>query len=358
MGYTYLNIDDCWAYQRDEHGIIHEDTNTFPSGIKALADYVHSKNLKFGIYSDAGNKTCAGRPGSLGFETQDAETYASWGVDYLKYDNCNAEHIVPMLRYPIMRDALNKTGRPIFYSMCEWGEFLPSLWAKKVGNSWRTTPDISDKWATMLLIIDANNLFAEFAGPGGWNDPGKMVALLSGGVSECQYAVYSQKETIFFKLAGFAGLDMLEIGNGHMSSTEYISYMSLWAISKAPLLIGCDVTNMSADTLKILANQEVIKVNQDALGVQGSKIRLDLENDLEVWAGPLADGAQVVLLLNRSLRTQGITVFWNEIGFNKTQIATVRDLWKHEDLGDFQQYYNATAIDAHAVVMLKIKPKL
>ncbi|CAF0819373.1 unnamed protein product [Didymodactylos carnosus] len=322
-GYTYVNIDDCWAYKRDEHGIIHEDPKTFPSGMKALADYVHSKNLKFGLYSDSGNQTCAGRPGSLGFETQDAETYASWGVDYLKYDNCYSEHILPMIRYPVMRDALNKTGRPIFYSMCEWGQYLPSLWAPQIGNSWRTTGDINDRWSSMLINIDITNLFAEAAAPGGWNDP-----------------------------------DMLEIGNGHMSSVEYISHMSLWAIAKAPLLIGCDVTNMSADTLKILTNQEVIDVNQDALGVQGKKIRLDLQNDLEVWAGPLADGAQVVLLFNRSLRTQGITVFWTEIGFNEKQIATVRDLWKHEDLGNFQQYYNATAIDSHGVVMLKIKPKL
>ena len=143
--YTYVNIDDCWARSRAADGTIQPDPQAFPD-MKGLADYVHGKGLKFGLYSDAGTKTCAGRPGSLDYETKDANTYAEWGVDYLKYDNCNNGGSKPEVRYPVMRDALNKTGRPIFYSMCEWGVDNPATWASKVGNSWRTTGDIGDNW--------------------------------------------------------------------------------------------------------------------------------------------------------------------------------------------------------------------
>ncbi|CAF3165202.1 unnamed protein product, partial [Rotaria sp. Silwood2] len=236
-GYEYVNMDDCWQVSRDAQGIIQADPQAFPSGIPALVDYVHSKKLKFGLYSDAGFKTCAGRPGSLHYETIDAKTYASWGVDYLKYDNCNNDGTKPEVRYPVMRDALNASGRPIFYSMCEWGVDTPALWAANVGNSWRTTGDIGDNWNSMLNNIDINNEFADKAGPGGWNDP-----------------------------------DMLEVGNGGMTDTEYVTHFSLWAISKAPLLIGCDVNKMSNATLSTLTNREVIAINQDPLGVQGKKI--------------------------------------------------------------------------------------
>jgi len=235
-GYNYVNIDDCWAHSRDKNGTVHPDNSTFPSGIKALADYVHSLGLKFGIYSDAGNHTCAGRPGSLGFEINDANSYAEWGVDYLKYDNCDAI-TPPEQRYPPMRDALNQTGRPIFFSMCEWGVDNPSTWARKVGNSWRTTSDIEDKWRSMLSNLYINNQWADYAGPGGWNDP-----------------------------------DMLEVGNGGMTDVEYRSHFSLWALSKAPLLIGCDVTKMSQATVTTLTNPEVIAVNQDTLGIQGKLV--------------------------------------------------------------------------------------
>jgi len=236
-GYLYMNIDDCWAGTRDSNGFIQPDKNSFPNGIKPLADYAHSFGLKFGIYSDAGKATCAGRPGSLGYEKNDAMSYASWGVDYLKYDNCNDDGTPPQHRYPVMRDALNATGRPIFYSMCEWGVNDPATWAPPVGNSWRTTGDISDSWDSMVSRLDQNDRWWKYAAPGGWNDP-----------------------------------DMLEVGNGHMTTTEYKSHFSLWALSKAPLLIGCDITKMSNDTFNILTNAEVLDVSQDPMGVQGHKV--------------------------------------------------------------------------------------
>ena len=238
-GYKYINLDDCWQKSRDEDGSIVADPDAFPNGIKYLADYAHSKGLLFGLYSDAGNFTCAGRPGSLGYEEIDAQKYAEWGVDYLKYDNCYNNGIKSLDRYPKMRDALNSTGRPIFYSLCQWGEEDVPTWGKSVGNSWRTTGDISDKWNSMIKIIDINDKSYQYAGPGGWNDP-----------------------------------DMLEIGNGGMTIAEYRTHMNLWCISKAPLLIGCDITQMSDEIKEILTNPEVIAINQDSLGEQGRKIKI------------------------------------------------------------------------------------
>ncbi len=250
LGYNYMNLDDCWQISRDE-----ENNNTivvdphFPNGLKPLIDYAHSKGLKFGLYSDAGYYTCQLRPGGYGYEEIDAKTYADWGVDYLKYDNCMNGGISSKIRYPRMRDALLKQDRQIFYSICQWGEEDIPTWGKDVGNSWRTTQDIADTWKSMINIIDKNNKWYEYAGPGGWNDP-----------------------------------DMLEVGNGGMTTTEYRTHFSLWAISKAPLLIGCDVTKMSQDTWDILTNKEVIAVNQDKLGEQGRKIKitnLTMPNDYE-----------------------------------------------------------------------------
>ncbi|KDO44287.1 hypothetical protein CISIN_1g012852mg [Citrus sinensis] len=250
LGYDHVNIDDCWSSPlRDLKGQLVPDTITFPSGIKALADYVHGKGLKLGIYSDAGVFTCQVRPGSLFHEKDDAPLFASWGVDYLKYDNCFNLGIEPKKRYPPMRDALNETGCSIFYSLCEWGVDDPALWAGKVGNSWRTTGDINDTWASMTSIADINDKWASYAGPGGWNDP-----------------------------------DMLEVGNGGMSYQEYRAHFSIWALMKAPLLIGCDVRNMTAETFEILSNKEVIAVNQDPLGVQGRKVYVSgTDNCLQVF---------------------------------------------------------------------------
>eukprot|EP00249_Psilotum_nudum_P005821 c19244_g1_i1 orf=441-1085(+) len=198
LGYEYINIDDCWAeLHRDSEGNLVPRKATFPSGIQALANYVHAKGLKLGLYSDAGYLTCQKQPGSLGYEAQDAATFASWGIDYLKYDNCYTDGSAPEQRYPVMRDALLRTGRPIYYSICEWGRDNPATWAPKVGNSWRTTNDIHDNWTRIVSIADQNNVWAEYAGPGGWNDP-----------------------------------DMLEVGNGGMTNEEYKSHLSIWALMK------------------------------------------------------------------------------------------------------------------------------
>ena len=249
-GYVYINLDDCWQKSRDpETHIIKEDPDKFQSGIKALADYAHEKGLKLGLYSDAGEKTCAGRPGSLDHEKIDAETYAAWGIDYLKYDNCFNNNRPSKERYPKMSEELQKQSHKIFYSICNWGEDNVTEWGKEVGNSWRTTGDISDNWATMLRIIDQNDQWYKSAGPGGWNDP-----------------------------------DMLEVGNGGMTLTEYKTHFSLWSISKAPLLIGCDITQMTNDIKNILTNSEIIAINQDKLGEQGHKIKrtnVELPEDIE-----------------------------------------------------------------------------
>ena len=248
LGYNYMNLDDCWQISRDENDTIQVDPH-FPNGLEPLIEYAHSKGLKFGLYSDAGNYTCQLRPGGYGYEEIDAKTYAVWGVDYLKYDNCLSGGISSKIRYPRMRDALLKQDRPIFYSICQWGQEDIPTWGKDVGNSWRTTIDITDTWKSMINIIDQNNNWYEYAGPGGWNDP-----------------------------------DMLEVGNGGMTTIEYRTHFSLWAISKAPLLIGCDVTNMSNDTWDILTNPEVIAINQDELGEQGRKVKitnLTLPNNYE-----------------------------------------------------------------------------
>ena len=253
-GYKYINIDDCWQRSRHQNGTIIPDRIAFPNGIKPLVDYAHSKGLKFGIYSDAGYYTCERRPGSLGYEEIDAQTYADWGVDYLKYDNCFKGHIKSIERYEKMREALKKTGKKIFYSICNWGEEEVYKWGKEVGNSWRTTKDIKDNWKSMIRIIDINNKYYNYSGPGGWNDP-----------------------------------DMLEVGNGGMTNEEYKTHFGLWAISKAPLLIGCDITKMYKEIKDILTNPEVIAINQDSLGIQGRKIKhtkIDYPSDDKYILGP------------------------------------------------------------------------
>src|SRR5215471_14779186 len=264
-GYTYLVIDDCWQIDRDAQGNIIADPKRFPSGMKGLADYVHSKGLKFGLYSDAGTLTCQKRPGSRGYEFQDARQYAAWGVDYLKYDWCSTSTQNAQASYSIMRDALAKSGRPIVFSMCEWGTAKPWLWAGNVGNLWRTTGDIQDCWDCkrdwggmgFVHILDLQNTLEAYAGPGHWNDP-----------------------------------DMLEVGNGGMTTSEYRAHFSLWCILAAPLMAGNDIRSMSSDIATILTNKEVIAVDQDPLGVQGRRVRRDGKQ--EIWAKQLADGSRAV----------------------------------------------------------------
>jgi len=330
-GYQYVVIDDCWQVSRDADGNIVADAQRFPSGIKALADYVHSKGLKFGIYSDAGSKTCAGRPGSMGHEYQDALQYAKWGVDYLKYDWCNTGKRNAEEAYSTMRDALKATGRPIVFSLCEWGTAKPWLWAKDVGNLWRTTDDISDVWSSakkwpnggcceygMVNIVDQQVGLEPFAGPGHWNDP-----------------------------------DMLEVGNGGMTNIEYRSHFSLWAMLAAPLIAGNDLRSMSPEINQILTNKEVIAVDQDALGVEGHRVRKDA--DLEVWARPLQDGSRAVILFNRGSSDAEISVSWEELDYPAHLSAAVRDLWSHQDLPKSTGKFSAK-VAPHAVVMLKITP--
>ena len=332
LGYVYLNLDDCWQVSRTNDSKIVVDPNTFPSGMKALADYVHSKGLLFGLYSDAGFKTCAGRPGSLGFETIDAKTYAEWEVDYLKYDNCNTDGTIPEHRYPVMTKALAECGRDIFFSMCEWGVNNPAEWARSVGNSWRTTGDINDSWGSMINIAMANEKLWRRAGPGGWNDP-----------------------------------DMLEVGNGGMTFEEYKTHFSLWCLMKAPLLIGCDLTSASAETFEILKNTEAIAVNQDGLGVQGHRVWSDKggnkevdgdvpEGDFEVWAGPLMSGQVAVILLNKSDKPADITASFQDCGLRPNDKVEVRDLWTHKDIGSFTTTYTGKSIPSHGVQFLICTP--
>lgn len=318
-GYEYVNVDDCWAKSRDAAGIIQPDNSSFPD-FRGMIDHIHSKGLKFGLYSDAGNKTCAGRPGSLNYEGLDALTYAMWGVDYLKYDNCNNDQLSPLIRYPKMTKALNDSGRHIFFSLCEWGQDDPADWAPNVGNSWRTTGDISDNWGRVMQNADLNNDWYSLAGPGGWNDP-----------------------------------DMLEVGNGFMSTTEDQSHFSLWCLMKAPLLVGCDIRSMSNETFRILTNSEVIAVNQDPLGIQGTKVKSDGIRD--IWAGPLADGSFAVILLNRGFTTTSITASWSDIGLPPLQKATVRDLWAHKDIGTMSGSVTAS-VESHGVAMYRITPAM
>lgn len=313
-GYQYVNIDDCWQVSRDASGTIVADSTHFPSGIKALADYVHAKGLKLGIYTDAGTLTCQGRPGSLNHELQDAKTYAGWGIDYVKVDWCHAEGLDPEVQYAKFRDALAQAGRPIVFSICNWGVKAPWRWGAKTGNLWRTTEDISDKYDRMSIIGFSQNGLEKFASPGHWNDP-----------------------------------DMLEIGNGGMNREEYRTHMALWAILAAPLLAGNDIRTMSAETREILTNREIIAVDQDPKGQQGHRIWQ--EGPLEIWARPLADGTQAVGLFNRGESALNITLELAAIGVR--QSAKIRDLWEHKDLGTVRDSYSAE-VPKHGVVMLRV----
>lgn len=331
-GYQYIVIDDCWQGPRDAQGTITADPLKFPSGIKALSDYVHAKGLKFGIYSDAGRMTCGRRPGSQGYEFQDARTYAGWGVDYLKYDWCYTGTRDSQEAYALMADALRETGRDVVLSICNWGVNRPTFsdksrpweWGQKIGNLWRTTEDINDWWEGRGMfalgvsnIIDLNEPLYPYAGPGHWNDP-----------------------------------DMLEVGNGGMSDDEYRAQFSLWALMAAPLLAGNDLADMDRATREILLNRDVIAVDQDALGVQGRRVRDD--GDLEVWSKPLADGGRAVVLFNRGKAPARIAVNWPEIGFPAQVALEVRDLWAHKSMGPQTGRYAAT-VPSHGVVMLRIQ---
>jgi alpha-galactosidase len=316
-GYEYVVIDDCWQVSRDDSGTIVADPERFPNGIAAVADYVHSRGLKFGIYTDAGTETCQHRPGSYGYEELDARTYASWGVDYVKDDWCSTTGLDPRVQYAAFRDAIIASGRPMVLSLSVWGREGPWAWGPLAGHLWRTTGDISDNWARMLALADSSSNHAGAAVPGAWNDP-----------------------------------DMLEVGNGHMTADEYRVHLSLWAIMAAPLIAGNDLRTMSEETRAMLTNPEVIVVDQDALGIQGIKVSDDGAG-LQVWFKPLqGSGARAVALVNRSDAEALISADWNAIGLAAGP-ASVRDLWRQEDLGTASDSFSAI-VPSHGVTFVSI----
>lgn len=330
-GYEYIVIDDCWQISRDSAGNIIADPKSFPNGIQSLADYIHSKGLKLGIYSCAGSLTCQGRPGSRGYQFQDARQYAKWGVDYLKYDWCSNEGQKAEAAYKTMSDALKVSGRPIVFSICEWGESQPWKWAKGIGHLWRTTADIRDcyqcrfDWGGVgvLEIIDTLADLYPYAGPGHWNDA-----------------------------------EMLEIGNGGMTRDEYITHFSMWSMLAAPLMAGNDLRSMTKETLEILTNKEVIAVDQDKLGQQARRF-MDM-GEHEIWAKPLADGEIAVCFLNRTDREWSLDYNWQknimyfaaDININKKEY-TIRDLWRHKDIGTTKTS-TKYSIPAHGVLMVRL----
>ncbi|KJK55511.1 NPCBM/NEW2 domain-containing protein [Saccharothrix sp. ST-888] len=319
-GYQYVNLDDCWALpNRDGAGDLVPDPVRFPHGIKAVADYVHGKGLKFGLYSSAGSATCdvQGFPGGLGHEQQDARLWASWGVDYLKYDNCNNQGVDAKSRYQAMRDALRATGRPILFSICEWGSTQPWNWAQPVGNSWRTTGDIGDSWSSMITIAHQNQQLAPYARPGAWNDP-----------------------------------DMLEVGNGGMTDTEYRTHFSLWAEMAAPLLIGTDLRKAGQGTLDTLTNPDVIAVDQDPLGRQGTVV--SGSGGKVVMSKPLADGGRAVTLTNETSYPADVSTTVQALGIGGATSYAVKDLWS-KATGSTTGALSAT-VPAHGTVMLRVTP--
>lgn len=334
-GYEYVVIDDCWQVDRDSLGFIQADPDRFPHGMKYLADYIHSKGLKFGLYSCAGSYTCQGRPGSRGHQFQDALMYAKWGVDFLKYDWCSDEGQNAQAAYATMSDAIKESGRPIILSICEWGEHEPWKWGKGIGHLWRVTADIRDCYQCLfdwggvgvLNVIDKMADLYPYAGPGHWNDA-----------------------------------EMLEVGNGGMTKDEYITHFSMWCMLAAPLMAGNDLTKMDKDTHEILTNKEVIAVDQDPMGEQGRRF-MDM-GEKEIWAKPLSNGELAVCFLNRTdfpwkldynWRAQTI-YFANEVNIHANEYV-IRDLWKHKDIGTTAQN-TKTTIPAHGVLMVRLSKKI
>lgn len=321
-GYVHVNVDDCWSLrERGADGRLVADPVKFPSGIAGLAAYVHERGLKLGIYGDAGTKTCAGYPGSLGREKLDAETWASWGVDYLKYDNCynqsDGSRADFVRRYTAMREALDSVPRPIVYSICEWGQSQPWEWAKGVGHLWRTTGDISDDWPSVREIIAANAKLAAHAGPGHWNDP-----------------------------------DMLEIGNGGMTDIEYRTHMSLWAMMAAPLVIGTDLRKATPESLAILGNREIIALDQDPRGLQAAVVQE--EAGTLVFAKALTGGDVAVALYNPTDVLARVSVPATRAGLPSASAYRLRDLWTNAQIHAGATL--AAGVPAHGTVVYRVSP--
>ena len=326
-GYTYVVIDDGWASGRDEEGYLIPDPERFPSGIKALADYVHSLGLKLGIYACAGTHTCGGKPGSRGYEYQDARTFARWEVDFVKYDWCHTGTQSAVDSYRTMSDAIRKTGRPMVFSICEWGKNEPWKWGEGIGHMWRTTGDIADSWDGTFpdgspanglgwtQILDLQVGLDKYAGPDHWNDP-----------------------------------DMLIVGMGNLSPNEYRAHFTMWCMLAAPLMAGNDLRNMDRTTLGILTHKELLEINQDHMGIQAFKV-VD-EGDLEVWVKDLKGEDLAVCFLNRGDEDYNLTFDWEVVGLRV--VYRIRDLWARKNSGNTRSFFEAT-VPARDVILLRLK---
>jgi len=336
-GYTYFVLDDGWmTMERDKNGDLVADPKKFPNGMKEFSDYVHSKGLKFGIYNCAGTKTCAGYPGTRGYEYQDARLYASWGVDYLKFDWCNTDGINAIEAYKTMNKAIRAAGRPMVFSLCEWGQHFPWHWAKDVGQLWRSTGDIGPAFTesttkngwkplSVLNILDRQDSIRQYAGPGHWNDP-----------------------------------DMLEVGNG-MKYNEDKAHFSLWCMLAAPLMAGNDLRKMSAQTTAILTNKDIIAIDQDPLGIEA--FRYYAFDGIEIWVKPLANNELAVCFLNRSDHSQNVSYDWKDHAITDTVSKTsvdftqttykLHDLWEKKDASTTAKIFKQT-IPADDVVVLRL----
>lgn len=339
-GYEYIVIDDCWSRKtgRDSNGELVPDPEKFPNGMKALVDSVHSLGFKIGIYSDAADRTCGGHPGSYGFEEQDAQLWASWGFDFLKYDYCNApnDQETAIQRYSAMGAALRKTGREFLFSLCEWGPRNPHLWGKDVGGQmWRSSGDVFDSWVNIWVAswttygigidvsLDIAADLAEYGGPGGWNDLDMLVVGLKG---------------------------KGQIHGGGMSFIEYQTHMSMWCMACSPLMIGCDVRKMEKDTATLLTNREVLAINQDSLGIPGRRVKQ--LGACEIWKKPLADGSMAVALINRGAIGSDVILKAGDIGLLDTP-KLARNLWSQEDIADFKTDLTQR-VQPHETILLKI----
>lgn len=343
LGYNYIVVDDCWSVKgkRDGNGDLIADPAKFPSGMAALADYLHSLGFKFGIYSDAADRTCGGFPGSYGHEEQDAALWASWGVDFLKYDYCHApkDQASAIERYRRMGEALRGIGREILYSVCEWGGRSPHLWARSVGgHMWRISGDVYDSWVNVRVepsdgpayyglgvdvIFDKAADVQPYGGPGGWNDLDMLIV-------------------------GLKGKGQIK-GNG-LSFYEYQTHMSLWTIACSPLMIGCDVRTLDSETAALLTNREVLAVNQDVLGIPGRRVRS--ENGCEVWVKPLADGSVAAAIINRGSWWNDFTLRASDLGMLDTP-KLVRDLWAQADVAEFGETLEFR-VEAHQTRFLRV----
>jgi alpha-galactosidase len=341
-GYGYIVIDDCWSKKdgRDKNGDLVADPDKFPNGIKALAEYVHNLGFKIGIYSDAAEKTCGGYPGSYLFEEQDAQLWASWGIDFLKYDYCHAplfDQAIAIERYTRMGEALHKTKREFLFSLCEWGNQSPHLWARKVGgHMWRVSGDVFDSWINIWMkdwntygigvdvSIDIAQDLYEYGGPGGWNDLDMLVVGLKG---------------------------RGQISGGGMSFLEYQTHMSMWVMACSPLMIGCDVRKMDSETASLLMNRDVLAINQDSLGKPARRVRRI--GSCEIWTKRLADSSMAVAVVNRGSRGEDVILKARDIGLLETP-KLARNLWSGQDIADFKVEITQR-VEPHETILFKIQ---